>query len=246
MVELTNFSYSGTEIRTVVKDSGIWFVAKDVCGVLDISVTQCRRLSDKQKGLHNIQTPGGAQQLAVINESGLYKLIFTSRKPNAEKFTDWVTGEVLPSVRKNGAYMTPETIEDVLSNPDVIIDLATRLKNEQQRRKELEVERDTLKPKADRYDEFLDSSGLATLTTVGKQFMNGMTAQQVRKFLQGKGVLYKRQVDGIYPPRDGFKRYFRISSFRKHGNTLGRSVKVTPQGIDLIIDLLAEDRSSLI
>lgn len=93
-------------------------------------------------------TNGGIQKSNFINESNLYKVIFQSRKPQAEAFTDWVTSEVLPSIRKHGAYATSETIESIISNPDNGIKLLQALKAEQDKNKALEVENTELKPKA--------------------------------------------------------------------------------------------------
>lgn len=133
------FNYGEIPVRTVVKEDEVWFVAKDVCEVLDIDSTQTRRLNDKQKGLHSIQTPGGNQHMIIINEAGLYKLIFTSRKPDAEKFTDWVAEDVLPSIRKHGAYMTDDVLERTLHDPDYMIGLLTALKEEKVKRVEAET-----------------------------------------------------------------------------------------------------------
>ncbi|WP_274518924.1 Bro-N domain-containing protein, partial [Tumebacillus flagellatus] len=83
-----------------------WFVAKDVCEVLELAKhdTALARLSEKQKGSHTVGTLGGNQKMAVVNEAGLYKLIFTSRKKEAERFSDWVAEEVLPAIRQTGSY----------------------------------------------------------------------------------------------------------------------------------------------
>lgn len=126
------------EIRAIIQNNEPWFVAKDVCEMLDIDTTQTRRLTDKQKGLHTIQTPGGAQQMVIVNEAGLYKLIFTSRKPEAEKFTEWVTSDVLPTIRKHGIYATDNVIDQILNNPDFGIELLQTLKEERAKRLEAE------------------------------------------------------------------------------------------------------------
>ncbi len=81
-----------------------WFVATDICAALTINTEQTRRLDEDEKGLRTVQTPGGPQELVCISESGLYSLILTSRKPEAKRFKRWVTHEVLPSIRKTGAY----------------------------------------------------------------------------------------------------------------------------------------------
>ena len=92
----------------------------DVCKVLDLTQPSkvAARLSEKQRGRNTIPTPSGDQEMLVVNESGLYKVIMQSRKPGAEKFTDWVADEVLPSVRKTGMYATPEAAEKLLDDLD--------------------------------------------------------------------------------------------------------------------------------
>ena len=93
------------EFATSVKiDGEPWFVAADVCRILEIDKTQTRRLDDDEKGLYSIQTLGGEQDTVVVNEPGLYRLVFASRKPEAREFQRWVYHEVLPSIRKTGGY----------------------------------------------------------------------------------------------------------------------------------------------
>ena len=99
------------EIRSVVVDGEPLFVAKDVCDVLGINKYRdaVARLDEDEKGRPVVvDTPGGKQSMTTVNESGLYHLIFQSRKPEARAFRKWVTGEVLPNIRKHGVYMTPE------------------------------------------------------------------------------------------------------------------------------------------
>jgi len=105
------FKYSDIEVRTLVKDGEPWFVAKDVCDILDIQNSRqaLERISDKNKGVSKTDTLGGKQEVAIINEPGLYKLIFTSNKEEAEQFQDWVYEEVLPSIRETGQYKNNST-----------------------------------------------------------------------------------------------------------------------------------------
>ena len=94
-------------IRTTMIDDEPWFVAKDVCMLLDLSNPRdilAKVLDDDEKGVDTIYTPGGKQQMSIINESGLYHLIFVSRKPEAKTIRRWVTGTVLPSIRRTGSY----------------------------------------------------------------------------------------------------------------------------------------------
>jgi prophage antirepressor-like protein len=106
MNNVENFKFEGFAVRTVEKNREIYFVAKDVCDVLglsDVSMT-VKGLDDDEKGTSNICTLGGEQKMLIINESGLYHLIFKSRKKIAQKFRKWVTSEVLPAIRKTGSY----------------------------------------------------------------------------------------------------------------------------------------------
>lgn len=106
MDNLQIFNYQEKKVRTVIKDGEPWFVAKDVCDILKIFDTWSAilRLPENMKGTDSIRTLGGIQEMNVISEAGVYKLVFTSRKPEAEKFTDWLASEVIPSIRKTGGY----------------------------------------------------------------------------------------------------------------------------------------------
>lgn len=91
-------------VRTVIREGQPWFVAADVCRVLEIDRTQTRRLDEDEKGVYSIQTPGGKQEVTTVNEPGLYSLVLGSRKPEAKAFKRWITHEVVPTIRKTGAY----------------------------------------------------------------------------------------------------------------------------------------------
>lgn len=133
--------FNGHELRIVEKDNEVWFVAKDVCEILGINNSRqaLTRLDDDEKAGVIINDGRQNRHLQAVNEFGLYSLVLTSRKPEAKQFKRWITHEVIPSIRKHGAYMTPETIEKALLNPDVIINLATKLKEEQEKRQQLEA-----------------------------------------------------------------------------------------------------------
>jgi prophage antirepressor-like protein len=105
-MELLDFNFNGSLIGTLEKDGGVWFVAKDVCKALELDDVSkaCSRLDEDEKGTNTVPTLGGMQDLLIINESGLYSLILTSRKPEAKAFKKWVTSEVLPAIRKTGSY----------------------------------------------------------------------------------------------------------------------------------------------
>lgn len=137
------------EVRTSIIDEEPYFSLSDVCRVLEIKNSRQAktRLNDKGVITNDILTNGGMQKADFINESNLYKLAFQSRKPQAERFTYWVTSEVLPAIRKHGAYMTDEVIERTLTDPDYLIMLATNLKEEKAKRALAEAENEKNKPK---------------------------------------------------------------------------------------------------
>lgn len=106
MRELSIFEYKGKQVRTIQKDGETWWVLKDVCGILGISKYRdtASRLDEDERGSVRVDTPGGEQEMTVVNESGLYNVILRSDKPEAKPFRKWVTAEVLPSIRKTGGY----------------------------------------------------------------------------------------------------------------------------------------------
>ena len=198
MNNLQIFNYNGNEVRTIQKDGEPWWVLKDVCGILGISKYRdtASRLDEDERGSVRVDTPGGEQEMTVVNESGLYNVILRSDKPEAKPFRKWVTSEVLPSIRKHGAYMTPQKIEEVLLNPDTIIKLATELKAEQEKRVALESKVEQDKPLV----AFANSVSVAkTSILVGELAkllkQNGVDTGQKRLFcwLRENGYLIRRQ-----------------------------------------------------
>ncbi|WP_423363402.1 BRO-N domain-containing protein [Mycoplasma sp. P36-A1] len=135
------------EIRTIKIEEEIYFVGKDVAGILGYTNTRktlIDHVDEEDKGVTKCDTLGGKQDLTIINESGLYSLILSSKLPSAKKFKRWVTSEVLPTIRKEGMYAT----DQLLDNPDLLIEAATRLKEERNKRIELEKQNEKMKPKA--------------------------------------------------------------------------------------------------
>lgn len=115
---LQTWSYENSEIRTVEKDGDLWWVLSDVCKVLELSSPHKvadRLEADERNQIPVIDSLGRSQNTTVINESGLYAVILRSDKPQAKPFRRWVTSEVLPSIRKHGAYMTDQTLEQALT-----------------------------------------------------------------------------------------------------------------------------------
>lgn len=195
MNELQNvFNYEGKQVRTFKQEADIYFAAKDVCEALEIrNVTQAiQRLDEDERSMFNIGRQG---QVNFVTESGLYSLILGSRKHEAKKFKRWVTHEVLPSIRKHGAYMTPDTLQQAIANPDFTIGLLTNLKEEQEKRQAAETKLEHQRPKvlfAESVEASESSILIRELAVILKQ--NGINTGEKRLFewLRDNGYLVKR------------------------------------------------------
>ena len=189
------------EVRVVEVENEPWFVGKDIAEILGYSnskdaISTHVDEDDKQIMQRSENTTLGIPNrgLTIINESGLYSLILSSKLPDAKRFKKWVTNEVLPSIRKHGAYMTDNTIEEALTNPDFLIRLATELKNEKEARKNLEDKVEKDRPKvlfADAVSSSDTSILIGDLAKILKQ--NGYDTGQKRLFedLRNSGFLMK-------------------------------------------------------
>jgi len=149
MNQLKKFVFENQQVRVIYINNEPWFVTKDICDVLEIGNPSqaLNRLEDDEKHTIILNEGIGNPYKSVVNEPGLYTLILGSRKYEAKNFKRWITHEVIPSIRKHGAYMTPDTIEKVLNDPDTIIQLATTLKEERAKRMEAEALAERQKPK---------------------------------------------------------------------------------------------------
>lgn len=180
------------EVRTAIINNEPYFMLADVCRVLEIknSWDAKNRLNkhgvDTTKVIDNL---GRTQQATFINESNLYKLAFTSRKKEAEEFTEWVTSEVLPSIRKHGGYLTPAKIEEVLSNPDTIIKLATELKKLRTENQMQAQQIAEFKPIKEYVDLILQSDGTVTTTQIAADY--GLSAKKLNKILNEEKIQHK-------------------------------------------------------
>lgn len=195
------------EVRTLLINNEPYFVGKDVATVLGYKDTVNAlkaHVDEDDKTGWQITTPSrGEQQVTVINESGLYSLIMSSKLPNAKKFKKWVTSDVLPSIRKHGGYLTPQKIEEILINPDTIINLATQLKEERLKRKEAERLNEINRPKVEFFDTVADSKTAVSMNEVAKCLdFAKMGRNNLFKFLRDKNVLmnnnlpYQQYIDG--------------------------------------------------
>ena len=187
------------QVRTLTIGGEPWLVGKDVSVALGYANPQRAirdHVDDEDKGVTEMVTPGGTQKVPIINESGLYSLVLSSKLPTAKKFKRWVTSEVLPAIRKHGGYLTPEKVEEALLNPDTLIKLATELKAEREARKNAELEAASakqvigeLKPKADYTDRILSSKGTVPTTAIAKDY--GMSAKALKQKLHELRVIYR-------------------------------------------------------
>ena len=189
------------QVRTVMVDGAPWFVGKDVATALGYSNPSnavVTHVDDEDKTTYSFQVSGSnyKSKATLINESGLYSLVLSSKLPTAKEFKRWVTSEVLPSIRKHGAYLTPSKIEEVLLNPDTIIKLATELKAEREARKHAELEVDRakqvigeLKPKADYANLILSNDNTVPITVIAKDY--GMSAKVFNEKLHELHVIYR-------------------------------------------------------
>lgn len=239
MNELQNiFNYQGQEVRTVRRGQDIFFIAKDVCDILEIGNPSeaLKRLDADEKDL--ISTEGFRGSVNVVNESGLYSLIIGSRKPEAKQFKRWITHEVLPSIRKHGAYMTPETIERALMDPDTIIQIATQLKEERLKRQQAELTVQQQKPKVLFADAVETSASSILVGQLAKLLVqNGVQIGQNRMFswLRDNGYLGKQGSHYNEPTQYAMERgWFEVKE-RTINNPDGsvritRTTKVTGKG----------------
>jgi len=198
MSSIIPFNYKSKQVRTIIKDGEPWFVVKDVCEILEINnpnMAAARLDDDEVSQAEVIDSLGRRQMTNVVNEPGLYNLILRSDKPEAKRFKRWIAHEVLPAIRKHGGYLTPQKIEEVLLNPDTIIQLATALKEERQRRLELE-------PKADQFDKFISGENYQDMNTAAKVLgwgRNKLFAElRRRKILMSNNRPYQRFIDAGY------------------------------------------------
>ena len=182
------------EIRTITINNEPWFVSKDVAFVLGYSNSRdaiSKHVDVEDKGVAKCDTLGGSQDLTVINESGLYSLILSSKLPTAKKFKHWVTSEVLPTIRKHGAYMTDEKAFDVLHNAGGLADLLQQAA-EQLKQKDVQIER--MKPKALFADAVASSKNSILIGELSKIIKaNGYDIGQRRLFswMRDNGYLMK-------------------------------------------------------
>lgn len=238
------------DVRVVIIGDNPWFVGKDVAEIL--GYTKARNAiaahvdADDALKWGVIDNVGREQVTTIINESGLYSLILSSKLPTAKKFKRWVTSEVLPAIRRHGLY----AVDEVLENPDMLISALTSLKAERERNAELEEtvaiqsqQIAELKPKASYYDLVLNNKDLVSISVIAKDY--GWSAQRMNEYLHKKGVQYKRQKIWLLYQRYAEKGYTSTKTHSYLGSDGDVHISVstcwTQKGRLFIYDLLKSD-----
>lgn len=241
MNQLQNvFHYNGGSVRTVIRDGEPWFVARDVCDVLEIvnSTRAVANLNDSQKGIQKVKTPGGEQDMIIISEPGLYKLVFRSNKPEAEKFTDWVASEVIPSIRKTGSYSVQQ-----YQIPQTFSDALRALADEVERNEQFEKQLSEQAPKVALYDTAMQAKNAQPMNAVAKAL--GVGRNKLFAFLRENKILMANNL----PYQEFLERgYFEVRQYTITHLTSGLENKtqtmVTPKGMAYIHRLLQEKEGS--
>lgn len=239
MNELQIFNYNSKEIRTVERSGDPWFVLKDVCDVLRIGTTArvSERLdADEVSQTHITDSLGRQQETTIVNESGLYNVILRSDKPDAKPFRKWVTSEVLPSIRKHGTYMTPETLEAAILNPDTMIQLCQQLKAEQDKNhtltaenSRLSVDKQIMHPKADYFDELVERNTLTNFRETAKELH--IPPKKFVQFLIDHKYVYRDKNGKLLPYEAKNNGLFEVKEqFNEKTQWSGSQTLITPKG----------------
>lgn len=258
MKDLQIFSFNGLDVRTVLIDGEPYFVGKDIAEILGYAKSRNaikNHVDDEDKKDAPIQGDlGGTQTMTVINESGLYSLILSSKLPTAKKFKHWVTSEVLPAIRKHGAYMTDEKAFDVVNNKSGLADLLQQAAD-QLKQKDIQIEK--LKPKALFADSIATSNSTILVGELAKILRgNGIEIGQNRLFdwLRKNGYLISKKGSSYNLPTQKSMNLglFKIKETTiNHSNgsvSISKTAKVTGKGQQYFINkfLNAEEHSGYV
>lgn len=223
------------KVRTLNLNGEPWFVAVDVCSVLDLSnpTIAVSRLDEDERAKFNLGRQGDA---TIVNEPGLYTLVLGSRKPEAKAFKRWITHEVIPAIRKHGVYITDEKLKLFAEHPELLDALMKSLYAAHAENLRHRAERQTLLPKADYYDAFMDADGCTNLRTTAKEL--NVPERWFARFLQQAGFLYRSPAGNLMPyaiPRN--RGLFRVRDYVRNGHS-GAYTLITPMGKSLFRELL--------
>ena len=232
------FSYKDNEVRTVEVNGEFWFVAADVCNVLELTNTTIvlERLDDDEKSKFNLGLSGGATN--CVNEYGLYNLVLASKKPEAKPFKRWITHEVLPSIRKTGKYEMYRLVEQDSYMIDDPAERARRWAEEYEQRCRLEkqngileLENSEMKPKAKLYDEFIETATLVNFRDAAKEI--GISQTQFTGWLKDNGYIYITSKNEVRPMETYMHSgLFKLKPYTNPYNGYsGTRTMITPRGL---------------
>ena len=241
------------EVRTIIIDDEPWFVGKDVAIALGYANPQKAirdHVNEDDRGVNEMGTPSGRQNLVIINESGLYALIFGSKLESAQRFKRWVTSEILPSIRKHGGYISgQDSMSDEELLAKALLVAQSKIKEKQERIKKLTEEINVkdqvigeLRPKADYTDNILKNAGTVTITQIAKDY--GMSAIEMNRLLNELGVQFKQSDQWLLYKKYHAKGYTHsetVNIVRADGHPdIKMNTKWTQKGRLFIYNLLKE------
>ena len=225
------------EIRTIEENGKVLFCGSDVAKALGYAIPT-KAVNTHCKGVSKMEVPtnGGVQSLLFITEGDMYRLIAHSKLESAERFESWVFDEVLPSIRKHGAYMTPETLEAAILNPDTMIQLCQALKDEQNKNRQLQainsaltVDKAIMQPKADYFDELVDRNLLTNFRETAKQL--GIKQRQFVDWLIEHKYVYRDKKGKLMPYAGKGDDLFEVKEcFNEKTEWSGTQTLITPKG----------------
>lgn len=221
------------QIRTVDVDGEPWLVGKDVAQALGYKNPQeaiRTHVDPEDKGVSEILTPGGKQSVPIINESGLYSLVLSSKLPGAKKFRRWVTGEVLPSIRKRGGYIAgQETMSGEELMAKALMVAQKTLEEREARISQLTVQNQIMQPKADYFDALVDRNLLTNLRETAKQL--NIKERTFISFLLERKYLFRDKKGKLLPYADKNHGLFEVKEcFNEKTQWSGTQTLVTPKG----------------
>lgn len=226
------FKYENNDVRTVEMNGEPWFVLKDVCKALGIAKYRdvADRLDADERAPVRVDTLGGAQEMTCINESGLYSVILRSDKPEAKPFRKWVTSEVLPSIRKNGGYISGQeqlSPEELMAKALLVANKT--LAERDARISELTVQNTIMQPKAQYFDELVDRNTLTNFRETAKEL--GISEKAFIRFLIDKKYIFRNQRGKLMPYADRSDGLFEVKEcYNEKTNWSGIQTLVTPKG----------------
>lgn len=218
MNEVQLFNFENHEVRSLLINSEPWFVGKDVAEALGYAEPRSavsKKVDNVDRGVAEMETPSGKQNMTIINESGLYALIFGSKLESAKRFKHWVTSEVLPTIRKKGSYSIQPTLPKTYK--EALIELVAQVEANEKlelENKMKDQQLNELKPKADYYDQILQSKSLVLISQIAKDY--GLGAPTMNKKLHELGVQYKQG-----------GQWLLYSKYQNKGYTHSRTINIT-------------------